>query len=113
MSNNLPDAQKMAKLDMANFTDLNMLKIARENAREIRKNVPKIVQILLKNRQLKDRLEKEFAAQTKNSDIKLFWQQFEELRKLWNIHMTTSKEEVESVNKGKEELKIKTEALEK
>jgi len=27
--------------------------------------------------------------------------------------MTTSKEEVESVNKGKEELKLKTEALEK
>jgi hypothetical protein len=33
----------MAKLEMANFTDHNMLKIARENAREIRKNVPKIV----------------------------------------------------------------------
>lgn len=95
----------MAKLDAASFTDLTMLKTARENAREIRRNVPKIVRILMKNRQLKDRLEKEFAAQTKNSDIKLFWQQFEELRKLWNIHMTTSKEEVESVNRGKDELK--------
>lgn len=88
----------MAPLDAINIPDTQALKEARRNAREIRMNIPKLIKILMKNRPLKDKLEKEFAAQIKNSDIKLFAYQFEELRKLWMIHLTTSKEEVESVN---------------
>ena len=52
----------MAPLDAINIPDTQALKEARRNAREIRINIPKLIKILMKNRPLKDKLEKEFAA---------------------------------------------------
>lgn len=90
-----------------------MLRESRRNEREIKSNIPKLVKILMSQKDKREKFEKEFAQQIKNSDLKNFLAQFEEMRKLWNIHLTTSKEEVESVKKQTEELTIRTEALEK
>jgi hypothetical protein len=67
----------------------------------------------MRNRQLREKLEKEFSNQTKSSDIKVFEKQFDDLQRLWGIHLTTSKEEDDSIKAQTRDLKIRTETLEK
>lgn len=43
--------------------------------------------------------------------MKIFNEQFNCLGKIWNIHLTTSKEEVDSVAVQLKELKLRTDAL--
>lgn len=101
---NMPDAMKMSPLDSNNILEVASLREARRNDREIRSNIPKLIRILSKQKDRRDKLEKEFAQQIKNSEIKNFTFQFEELKKLWNIHLTTSKEEMESVKRQQQAL---------
>lgn len=114
ISSNLSiDGTHMYQCTPQNYMDPSMLRESRRNEREIKSNIPKLVKILMSQKDKREKFEKEFAQQIKNSDLKNFLAQYEEMRKLWNIHLTTSKEEVESVKKQTEELTIRTEALEK
>jgi hypothetical protein len=111
ISNNLGDSVHMSELTKEALESYEKLREARKNDREIRSNVPKLIKILMKNDAQRMKFEKEFATQIKNSDLKNFALQFEDLRKLYNIHLTTSKEEVDSVKRQTMELEIKTNEL--
>lgn len=74
----------MAQLTSIEITDSKMLKDARKNDREIRKNIPRLVHILLHNDQLRTKLEREFGSITKTTnEMKIFNEHFRELCKLW------------------------------
>ena len=62
----------MAKLNQDAIPDPNILREARKNDREIRSNIPKLIKLLLKHRDKRDKLEKEFGSIVKVSDIKFF-----------------------------------------
>lgn len=57
----MPDAMKMAPLDSNNILEVASLREARKNDREIRSNIPKLIRILSKQKDRRDKLEKEFA----------------------------------------------------
>lgn len=69
---NTPDAVRMAPLDSSAIPEVAALREARKNDREIRSNIPKLIRILSKQKDRRDKLEKEFAQQIKNSEIKNF-----------------------------------------
>ena len=111
-SNNVPDTQYMAKLTSEAIPDPNNLREARRNDREIRSNIPKLIKLLAKHEDKRAKLEKEFGSIIRTSDIKSFTYQFSELKRLWLIHLTTSKEDVDSTKKQTAELEKKTQELE-
>ncbi len=69
---NMPDTQHMSELTPQAIVDVNVLRDARKNDREIRSNIPKLIRILSKQRDRREKFEKEFAQQIKNSEIKNF-----------------------------------------
>jgi hypothetical protein len=106
------DMMHMADTDNnTNFEDPAHWKEARRNKREIRSNIPKLIRIFMQQKDKRDRFEKEFSAYIKNSELKNFSVVFDELKRLWNIHLTTSKEEVDSIRKQTAELEYRTSNL--
>lgn len=57
---NTPDAVRMAPLDSSSIPEVAALREARKNDREIRSNIPKLIRILSKEKDRKDKLDKEF-----------------------------------------------------
>ena len=58
---NMPDTQHKAELTVAAITEITQLREARKNDREIRSNIPKLIRILTKQRDRREKFEKEFA----------------------------------------------------
>lgn len=56
------DNVKMYELDKSNYQDPNILRDARRNDREIRSLIPKLIKVLMKNKDKRDKFEKEFAS---------------------------------------------------
>lgn len=106
------DTMHMADTEnKGNFEKPENHKEARRNKREIRSNIPKLIRILMTQKDKRDRFEKEFSGLIKSSDLKNFSIVFDELKRLWNIHLTTSKEEVDSIKKQTAELEYRTSNL--
>lgn len=73
ISSNLSiDSLHMYPLTPANYPDSTVLRESRRNEREIKSNIPKLIKILMSHKDKRDKFEKEFAQQIKNSDIKNF-----------------------------------------
>lgn len=86
-------------MGVPNITDPLSLKEARKNAREIQSNIPKLIRIFMHQRDKREKFEKEFNTYIKNSDLKNYYQVFLDLQVLWQKHLTTSYEEVDSVTR--------------
>jgi hypothetical protein len=56
------DNVKMYELDKSNYQDPNILRDARRNDREIRSLIPKLIKVLMNNKDKRDKFEKEFAS---------------------------------------------------
>lgn len=62
----------MAALHLSAIPDPNNLREARKNDREIRSNIPKLIKLLARQKDKREKLEKEYAPIVKISDIKFF-----------------------------------------